>query len=221
MVKRKKGCIWAQEYHPKKVLNNETDLKRGDFDSSQRCREAGAGSGTEPGDRARGTPAPRWEGNGEEDQGGAAPGVRGGRGLQELRPGPAPGGSRLRPGAVVFGAATEAVPAPALETRRPDVLTQREVLAQVVSNACSSSPLMSGRGIQQPGLPSGALTPTSSAQALERRPQPSLGSRGPRTLSPFPSLRPSPRSVPAHVPVPTRAGRLPALGRRITSLPPL
>lgn len=174
------------------------------------------------GDRARGTPAPRWEGHGEEAPGGAAPGARGGRGLQELRPGPVPGGSRLRPGAVVFGAAAEAKrslrPAGDETTRRSDPAGSAgagglECVFLFASDVWE--------GNSAAGTPVWSSDPNFSIQALERRPQPSLGSRGPRTLSPFPSLRPSPRSVPAHVPVPTRAGRLPALGRRITSLPPL
>ncbi|XP_040351932.1 uncharacterized protein LOC121044062 [Herpailurus yagouaroundi] len=85
---------------------------------------------------------------------------------------------------------------------------------------------MSARGIQQQGLLSGALTPASSIQALERRPQPSPGV--PRAADPL-SLSllctPGRRSVlggcpsapcgpaPALVPVPTWVGHHPALGR--------
>lgn len=48
-------------------------------------------------------------------------------------------------------------------------LTESEELVQVVWNLCSSLLLMSGRGIQQKRLP-WSLTPTSSIQALEKRP---------------------------------------------------
>lgn len=66
----------------------------------------------------------------------------------------------------------------------------------MVSNVCSSLPLTSGRGIQQKGLQSGPLTPTSSIQALERHLcSRAPGSCGTRTLSFFPSSAP-----PAHTP---------------------
>lgn len=176
---------------------------------------------------------PGWEVHQVETRAGrAAQRARGGRGLSKPRPGPAPGpaaSSRERRRA---GPAAEPAPAPALRTRRPVFLTQLEGPARVASSACSSWPLMSARGIQQQGLLSGALTPASSIQALERRPQPSPGV--PRAADP-PSLSllctPGRRSVlggcpsapcgpaPALVPVPTWVGHHPALGRVSTSLP--
>lgn len=205
------------------------DLKRGDFDSCRRCREAGTGRCTEEREpRAEAS----WTRLGSLTRRRTRAGLRAVRAVggacRSSAPGPGAAASSLE--RWFSGPPRNLCLLP--RSRRRDLFFEPAGSAGAGGLECVflfASDVWKGN--------SAARTPVWSSDPNFLNPgsreAPVAEPRGPagRALSlPFPALRPSPRSgqggrpsvpAPALVPVPTWAGHHPALGRIVTSLSPL